>query len=252
MDVRLPFFTETVAGLQQACEKLKKNLLLHGVSRDSGSEAIYRELIDGTVDGLVVAMPPDDPLIEMLAADHLPVVAVADAISGIPSVVVDDIGGASMLADHIAGLGHRFAVFATALALPFSAKRRQQSFIETAVSNGMDVVVRPLGADEDLPDFVLRAIKIGATAIVAWNDTDARRIIRACRRVEIRVPQDLAVVGFDGCPLPYDDLFPLTTVRAPWAEVAHQSVMLLDRLSRKEPCPAVTTMSVEFVKGATT
>ena len=252
MDVRMPFFAETIGGLQQACEELRKNLLLHSVSRDSGSEEIYRELIDGTVDGLVVAMSSNDPVVAQLAAGHLPVVAVADAIPDIPSVVVDDLAGAKMIAEHISELGHKSAVFAAGPALPFSGKRRQDSFINHAVKRGMDVVVRSLGEDPDIPDFVARARQFGATVIVAWNDQDARRLLRACRQLGIVVPKDMALVGFDGCPLPFDDPFPLTTVRAPWAEVARESVLVVDRLVKNEPCPAITTLPVDFIKGATT
>lgn len=251
-DVRMPFFAEVVGGLQQGCEATGKNLLLHSVSPSRGPDQIYEELIDGTVDGLVVAMPADDPVITRLVSDHLPVVAVADAIPGIPSVVVDDIQGAKMLAEHIAGLGHRSALFASAKTLPFSAKRRQQAFIEVAISLGLGLDVRAIGDDSTLPELIERARQAGTTAIVAWNDHDARRLLKACRQAGIRVPSEMAITGFDGCPVPFEDPFPLTTIRAPWAEVAERAAVLLDRLAQEGACDMFTTLPVQFVKGATT
>ena len=252
INVQIPFFAETIGGLQQGCELLKKNLLLHSLSRDSGSEEVYQELIDGSVDGLVVAMPASDPLASRLAADHLPVVAIADTIPGIPSVVVDDAGGAAMIAEHVADLGHVAAVFAAGPALPVSGKRRQQAFIEAAMSRGLEVTVRSLGEDPEIPEFVTKAKQSGATVIVAWNDFDGRRILSACRKAGIDVPKEIAIVGFDGCSVPYEDPFPLTTIRAPWSEVAQQSVILLDRLVHNGACEMETVMPVQFVRGATT
>lgn len=252
INVRLPFFAETISGLQMGCELVKKNLLLHGSSREAGSEEIYRELVDGRVDGLIVAMPDSDSLVPRLAAAHLPVVAVADPLPGIPSVVIDDAAGARMVAEHVAELGHRRVVFAAGPALPSSGKRRQQAFIEEAIARGLEVVVRSLGDDAQLPDFIASAKQDSTTAIVAWNDFDGRRILAGCRAAGIEVPRELAIVGFDGCPVPFEDPFPLTTVRAPWSEVAQKSVLVLDRMIRNEPYEMETVMPVQFVRGATT
>ena len=252
INVRIPFYAESISGLQIGCELVEKNLLLHSLSRNAASEEVYFELIGGSVDGLVVAMPPTDTLAARLASDHLPVVAIADPLPGIPSVVVDDAAGARMIAEHISELGHRSVVFAAGPALPISGKIRQQAFIEAAMSQGMEVVVRSLGDDSKIPEFVACAHRDRTTAIVAWNDIDARRILAGCRIAGLDVPGELAIVGFDGCTVPFVDPFPLTTIRAPWSEVAQESVMVLDRLIRNEPYDMHTVLPVQFVRGATT
>jgi DNA-binding LacI/PurR family transcriptional regulator len=252
INVRIPFFTETIGGLQQGCELLGKNLLLHSPSLDAESDEVFRELIDGKVDGLVVSMPATDPMAKRLAETHLPVVAVADPIPGIPSVVVDDFGGGRLIAEHLAELGHRRAVFGIRGGAPTSAKLRQQGFMQAAAERGLDVTVRPLGTETEPCSFVLRARELGASVIVAWNDADAYRVLEACHTTGIRLPEDMALVGFDGCPGPYHHSFPLTTVHAPWAEVAQQAVFVLDRMLRNEPYALETVLPVQFVPGATT
>src|SRR5205809_769939 len=113
VNVRSPFFAEIVGGLQEGCERHHKDLLLHGVFREQSSEAVYHSLADGRIDGLIVNMLAHDPLLDQLIASHLPVIALVDAIRGIPSVVVDDRGGSAMLAGHLALKGHRRILYAT-------------------------------------------------------------------------------------------------------------------------------------------
>src|SRR5579872_493916 len=81
-----PFLAELIGGLQEGCDQHQKDLLLHGTFRGRSVEDIYAELVDGRLDGLIVQAPPEDPLVNQLAASHLPVIAAVDAISSVPSV----------------------------------------------------------------------------------------------------------------------------------------------------------------------
>jgi DNA-binding LacI/PurR family transcriptional regulator len=252
VNVRIPFYAEAVSGLQQGCEQVGKNLLLHSLSPTGDSDAVYRELVDGRLDGLVAAMPATDALAARLASVNVPIVAFADAIAGVPSVLVDDVRGAGLIAEHIAGLGHRRVVFAAGPNMPFSGRRRQSAFLERALDYGMDVNVRGLGGDDSLDDFVTATQAEGSTAVVAWNDVDARRILNSTQRLGLSVPSDLAITGFDGCPSPYNDPFPLTTIYLPWADAASQAVIVLDQLIKHQPVDEFTTLPVSLLRGATT
>ncbi|MHB8637079.1 MAG: LacI family DNA-binding transcriptional regulator [Fimbriimonadaceae bacterium] len=252
VNVRIPFYAEAVSGLQQGCEQVGKNLLLHSLSQTADSDAVYRELVDGRVDGLVAAMPATDALAARLASVNVPIVAFADALPGVPSVLVDDVRGAQLIADHIAELRHRRVVFAVGPSMPFSGRRRQQAFVERALEYGMDVNVRVLGRDACADAFVTETKAQGATAVVAWNDVDALRILSSAQSLGLDVPGDLAITGFDGCPSPYHDPFPLTTIHLPWAEAAGQAVIVLDRLIKNQPVDAFTTLPVSLMRGATT
>jgi DNA-binding LacI/PurR family transcriptional regulator len=252
VNVRIPFYAEAVSGLQQGCEQVGKNLLLHSLSQTTDSDAVYRELVDGRVDGLIAAMPATDALAARLASVHLPIVAFADAIAGVPSVVVDDVHGAQLISEHIADRGHKRVVFAAGRNFPWSGKRRQQAFIESAMGYGIEVNVRSIGLDDPLEEFVSAARAEGSTAIVAWNDVDARRVLNAAQRLGLNVPADMAITGFDGCHSPFTDPFPLTTIQLPWAEAASQAVIVLDRLIRHQSVDEFTTLPVSLLRGATT
>ncbi len=101
------FSSQILGGLHRGCYAHDKDLLLHGIHRNRPVEEVYSELADGRIDGLILYTAPDDPVVERLAESPLPVVALVNAIEGIPSVVADDVGGSQMLAAHLACQGHR-------------------------------------------------------------------------------------------------------------------------------------------------
>lgn len=138
LDPRVPFTQEIVSGLHQGCDEHGKHLLLHGTYGGRAPLDVCAELTDGNVDGLVLFTTPQDPLVGLLAASGLPVVAVADALPPLPSVVVDDQGGSRLLAAHLAAAGHRRVAYFPSNAALLSASRRRLAFFEAAAAHGME------------------------------------------------------------------------------------------------------------------
>jgi LacI family transcriptional regulator len=128
--------------------------------------------------------------------------------------------------------------------------------MEAASARAM--VVDPFGLDSeyfddnDRVDYLL-SLPPGerSTAAACWSDTSAYNMLAHCRRLGLRVPDDLAIVSFDGCPTPFDDVWSLTTIRAPWAEVARNAVHDLDTVLKGGAVPDETVLPVEFVQGST-
>jgi DNA-binding LacI/PurR family transcriptional regulator len=256
VNVRLPFFTEIVSGLQDGCEQFKKDLLLHGTFHGQTPDDIFAELADGRIDGLVVNMPPDDPLAARLADSHFPVVAVADPLPKVPSIVVDDAAGSRLLVDYLQSRGHRRFLYLSSEARPLSAVRRRDAFLARAAERALEVTEIRLSSQtplpEDFPNHLLaQDPRHRPTAIVCWSDSTAYDVLAQCRRRDVGVPEDLAIAGFNGCPTPLDSFWSLTTVRAPWAEVARRAVQLLNSLLEGRPVPPETVLPVELVPGHT-
>ena len=256
VNVRIPFFTELVSGLQEGCERCGKDLLLHGTFRNRSVEQIYNELRDGRIDGLVVNMPATDPLARQLAGSHFPVVSVADPLPGLPAVVADDAAGGRLIARHLREKGHARCVYVTGDVEAISAERRRHAFLEAARQNGLQVREARLGApnhaNEDLwNDHKDWWPQQEPRVFVFWNDTSAYYFLSFCRQQGLRVPDDVAVIGFDGCPAPYEGFWSLTTVRAPWALAAQTAVELLNTLSKEQAVPAETVLPVELIVGET-
>jgi DNA-binding LacI/PurR family transcriptional regulator len=254
---RSHFEADVLGGLQEGCDAHRKDLLLHGAFHGHSAEGILAELADGRVDGLVLLSDPGDPLVELLLASALPAVAVVDAIPGLPSVVADDALGMRRLVEHLAGLGHRRLFYRDSHPRPVSGQRRRAAY---------DVAVRDLGLETTeavclehrVPILSEQAPWMEAprdrrpTAAVCWNDVAGYDLLGHCRHRGLRVPEDLAITGFDGIAPPPGWSRRLTTTRAPWLHVARTAVDLLVRRIEGEPVPAETVLPVEFAPGDTT
>lgn len=264
VNARNPFLSELIGGLQEGCDAHRKDLLLHGNFHICSVEDICASLVSRTIDGLVVRTQQDDPLVERLAASGLPAVAVADAAPPLPSVVVDDADGSYQIAALLAARGHRRILYRGCSKPLRSARCRLDAFREAAAVHEMEVTVTyPEFPNTDAP--AVNAIRLTPeeealltgpagrrpTAAVCWADVAAYALLRECQRLGLRVPQDLAVVGFDALPPPIDPARRVTSVRAPWAAVARTAVALLTQRIAGEPIPVETVLPVELQEGDT-
>jgi len=251
------FLTELLGGLQEGCDAHQKDLLLHGAFHGHSTERILSELTDGRVDGLILLTNSDDPLVSLLTASALPAVAIVDAVPGLPSVIADDPAGMRRIVELLARQGHRSLFYRDRSVPRVSALRRLAAFRETVSALGLEAV-ESVAADvsdvmapsESLWMEAPRGLR--PTATVCWNDMTAYDLLGHCQSRGLRVPEDLAVTGYDGIAPPPGFSSRLTTVRAPWMEVARTAVDLLVRRIEGESLPAETILPVELVLGDTT
>jgi LacI family transcriptional regulator len=248
-----PFFSEIIMGMRIGCSEARKKFLLFGDYSTSSPEEVYAELTEGHVDGLVVHIASNDPLGARLAASSLPVVAIADAVPGLPSVVADDRGGSRMVAEYLAARGHKVVHYRRDTPVdagdPVSIVRRFKGFVEAASDLGMTVLDDSKNYD---PTAHHKPANGRPTAAVCYSDTKAYDLIAECRRHGVRVPNDLAVVGgFDGCHPHAAHLPVLTTIRAGWPNIASKAIALAAALHEGMDAPPETIMPVEFIVGNT-
>ncbi|MBX3115539.1 MAG: LacI family DNA-binding transcriptional regulator [Fimbriimonadaceae bacterium] len=252
-----PFHAEVLTGLQRGCEKCEKDLMIHYSFHRYGMDEIFAELAGGKIDGLVLIASPHDPLVERLRGSQLSFVAMTDIIPGVPSVIADDAAGSVEIAKHLAQLGHKTVMYRSCPGESDSASRRERAFIEEATKHGIQTISVQTsdwkgGLDKSEIDLIENRKTNGVTAAVCWGDPSAHALLSYCKSRDISVPDDLAVVGFNGIELPFEPAKVLTTVRANWAKVAQQAVQLLvDQLDGEKEIPDLTVLPVEFCPGAT-
>lgn len=264
IDARNAFLSAVIGSLQQVASAHRMDVLLHGVFRGASTDDIYSELIDGRVDGLFLHTHVGDPLVERLAkSDMVPVVAVADALPGIPSVVCDDEAGTRSLVAHLWEQGHRRIAYVYPRTRFASVERRIGAFLTEMRERGAEAQASQFAIDVEVTRPVLEQIRTMAnppTAVCCWNDLTAFDLIHECGNAGISVPGELAVVGFDGLFDPRLTSRRLVTVAANWNVIAQQAMEHLfaqieARFSpeeeEREPIPEVTTLPVRLVAGDT-
>lgn len=254
LDCRNPFFAEMLGGVFDGTEALGFDTLVHttGVS-----ESRMIDLVRGhALDGLIVYATPGDPILPLLGELRVPAVAIADAISGIPSVTVDDSYGGMKLAEYLCSINHRHVLVKQAPFPPPSAIARVEAFANTCESAGVRVT-RSLEIWDGggLSDEELKTLTEGndrATAVMAWSDAVAETVYENLIRVGLSVPGHVSVVGFDGFRHRHPPRCDLTTVRAPWASAGRGAVRLVHAQLSGESVPPLTVLPVALHIGDTT
>lgn len=266
LDPRNPYIAEVLSGLQQGCSRQGLDLLLYTPNAGHTPEEIVANLSNGRLDGLVMTARPEHPISSLLIDAQLPVVAIADRLPGVPCVVVDAEEGGRLQARHLHERGHRRVLYLPA-DYPFpSVIERHRSFVEEAEGLGMEVVEgTPLsghleheniveGARLRMSDTDVARLRTpdAPTAIQCWDDGPAYRVASQLASLGFRVPEDVAVMGYDGFMPSVEPRWRLSTVRAPWRAVGEAAVQTLHACIEGLPYLSEIVLPVELVVGSTT
>jgi LacI family transcriptional regulator len=240
-----PFFAETGREIEQAAFQAGYSVILCNTENDVAKERLYVNVLVGKqVDGLIfVATGDESDSLTSLLGMGIPVVAVdRDLPHGmLDTVLSDNRGGARSAVQHLLDLGHvRIGCIAGPRDLATSVERLEgyrQALDEAGLRRNEFL--------ERTGDFraksglacarELLALPARPTAIFACNDLMAMGVLRAAAELDLRVPEDLAVVGFDDIELASYTMPSLTTVAQPKAEIGRTAVaLLLDRIDVKD------------------
>ncbi len=220
-DVRNAFLGTVVGALQCACGAYGLDLMLHN-SYGSSAETMFGKLRDGRIDGLILHAGADDPLVEILGRSSLPVVSVADALPYFPAVTCDDEGGIAQLVELLWARGHRRFAFLTPRVKLLSIERRRAAFETELARRGVSPSERrviPIDFEEAAPALP-QLRDLSPVAVLCWNDRAAYNLLRACLAASVRVPEEIAVTGFDGFDRDQLPARRLVTAKSPWEDVA--------------------------------
>lgn len=255
LDSRNSFFAEVLGGVFDGAQDLGLDTVVH----TSGvEEARLIDLVKSrSLDGLIIHPIAGDPIVPLLSKLLVPAVAIADSLETLPSVVVDDVGGGTLLAQHLASLGHRHVLVKQSNISRLSAIARVAAFSQTCTRLGVKVTARfeIIDGSGGVNAADLRLLTEGpdrATAVMAWSDSVAESVCLGLDEVGIAVPGSVSVVGFDGIGHHFSPRYDLTTICAPWAAVGREAVRQLSSMILGGPVSMRTTLPVSFHHGNTT
>ncbi len=238
-----PYFPRLTQGVAQACNDHDYTLSLFIENDDI--KLFPRLSRTGLMDGVVVqASSVDDGLIPKLLATGLPLV-----VAGRPSekvrvsfVDVDNIKGSFSAVTHLVRLGHeRIATITGPPNTSVGADRLagyRQALQERGVAVDEDLIATGDFTEQGGYYAARRLLTRQPTALFAASDVMARGAVRAIQEAGRRVPEDVAVVGFDDLP-PATMTSPLlTTVRQPIRRLGAKAVETLLDVIAYGPEPA--------------
>jgi Transcriptional regulators len=237
LDVRNPFFTDVARGAEDEATRSGLSVILGNSDEDVARESSYLDLFEEQrVHGILISPYGDiEPRLAELRRRGTPVVLVdrESRDAGVSSVSVDDTSGGRLAVEHLLATGRRRILFAGGpsgvrqiadrLAGARAAVAEQPgATLEVVETAGLTVlegrrVGERLVARADRPD-----------AVFAANDLVAVGLLQALvMSGRLRVPEDVALVGFDDIDFASATVVPLTSVRQPRHEIGATALRIL-------------------------
>lgn len=250
-----PYFGRLIQGISAASNHAGNILSLFLFQNEQEEAELYpRVVTDGFLDGLIVtATRMADPLLARIRNGEIPVVMVGRPdLEGISYVDADNHAGARLAACHLCGLGYERIGLIGAPPSTTAGLDRLNGFVEGLAINGRALPPN-LRVDGDFSEAsgyraMQELISQKPDAVFVASDTMATGVLRALHEGGVRVPQDIALVSFDGLPASETSVPALTTVRQPVFETGHRAVgMLNDLISGTAEGPLVEILPVELV-----
>jgi DNA-binding LacI/PurR family transcriptional regulator len=247
------FFPGVIRGVSQQLEAADKQLVLMLVGSAAAHERAERYATAGHVDGVLFAsIHGADPLPELLARAGVPVVCSGRPLgrSRVPYVDVEQLGGVEAAVRHLLSAGRRriatiagpqdmvagvdrLAGYRRVLA---DSDRRSIVAVGDFTRESGAVAMRQLLADDPSLD-----------AVFAASDLMAHGALRTLREAGRRVPDDVAVVGFDDIAIARYADPPLTTVRQPIEQIGRTIAGQLLRLLAGDQIEPAVILPTELV-----
>ncbi|TQE19509.1 LacI family transcriptional regulator [Streptomyces ipomoeae] len=256
-DVVNPFFPEFVAGVIAAADERDWQVLVASTENDRSRELALVRSLGQQVDALVGYISHPDAQLEPYVGT-VPLVIVDRGLdsSNHALVHIDTAAGIRAGMQHLIDRGHRRIGMIDCECVSAPLVRRR-TFLEVAGEHALSVDEGWIVMGEQSPAGgaaafeALYAARPDLTAVVAFNDLVAIGALRAARRLGVQVPDDCALVGYDG--LSVVDLVdpPLTTLHLDKRRLGELAIHQVDQLLAGElPPPIVLTPSLH-VRGTT-
>lgn len=244
-DISNPFFGEVAHAVESAARNRNYTLLFSSTGADAKQEAAAIDLfLEKQVDGIIWFAPSDmEKVQEVSTVRKTPVVIITAQPGHLNqnAVYVNDARGAFEAVTHLVRLGHRRIGYIAEPDRANVSQERLRGYRWALKENGIlvdsDLIVRgnfQEGSASQAIDHMC-SLESRPTAIFAANDLMAIEAMNRIRSLGLRVPEDVAIVGFDDVKMSGLPGIDLTTVSQPKKEMGREAArLLIDSLTQEQ------------------
>lgn len=240
------FYHEVIYGIESEAEAHGYQVFIADLHGQPSFEGYYLSALQQRkVDGIISLSANAARRITQQVPDGCPMVLAiqSTADSPLPSVSVDNTAASAVMMKHLIRMGHRRIAHITDNSDIVVYQDRERGYISSLEENGIPLdpglIQRgnpTLQGGFDLMNALLDTNK-DITAVFAAGDAMAMGAISALRKRNLRVPEDIAVVGFDDIATSSFFIPALTTIRQPQRMIGQCAFRKLLAVIRKEPVP---------------
>ncbi|CAH0250071.1 HTH-type transcriptional repressor CytR [Microbacterium oxydans] len=227
-----PTFALLLRGAAEALAQRSMTLVLLVAGTAAERSSVAQFLGAGHVDGvMLISSHESEPLLDQLIEVGIPTVCCGVPLGherDLSTISVDEIASAKTMAAHLAAQGHTRIGMITGPDDTPGGRYRLVGFREQ-LGELFDETLVEVGdySFESGQAAMNRMLEHDVDAVFAASDRMAAGAIAAIRRAGLRVPEDIAVAGFDDSGLAATHEPPITTMRQPWEQISAQMVSVL-------------------------
>jgi LacI family transcriptional regulator len=250
------FFQPLLRGVEAGASEAGFDLLIH-TTQSRPKNAPHRPLGEHNTDGLLVFTESlDAKELTRLHSIGFPVVLLHQAPPNslnIPVVTIENQSGAKKIVEHLIEVHQRHRiVFLQGPVGHEDSTWREKGYLLALKAHGIAFDTLMVTRGEFNREIARSSIEqllsndVAFDAVFTGDDESAIGVLLALRQADLRVPEDIAVVGFDDSLFANTLLPPLTTVRAPTEQVGKQAVRQLVRIIQGEQVESRLVLHIEL------
>ncbi|HZW02704.1 MAG TPA: LacI family DNA-binding transcriptional regulator [Anaerolineaceae bacterium] len=251
-----PYYPRLTQGIAHACNQYNYTLALFLLGSKEDEEKVFPRLMrKSMVDGVLFQSAHDgDHLVDRLVESGMPVVMAGRPLTtnAVSYIDVDNVNAAYNATSHLIRLGRKRIAHIAGPTNSAVGIDRQRGYLQALTERDWPVDPR-LMADGDFTEAggyyaMQKLLPAKPDAVFAASDLMALGAMRAVGEAGLRIPEDVAMVGFDDLPIAVQPKPQLTTVRQPVYQFGYNAVeLLIDRIETDNPSPRRVIMDTELI-----
>ena len=205
----IPSVTQRLSGIAESLVDTPYNLTIFPFDSKKRLDSYYTELpYSRLVDGLIIlTLPIDDLTLQRFAKRQIPLLTIENHIPDYPSIEYDNQLGGKLAAEHFISKNHKRCAFIGNSLVPAYAlsqeEERLKGYQQTLHQHNLDLpdqyvklpVLHSRDQDQQIQDLL--DLDSPPTAIFTSTDELSLRVLKVAKKSGVRIPEDLAVIGFD-------------------------------------------------------
>jgi LacI family transcriptional regulator len=249
-----PYFPQLVLGVSAACNAHDYSVMFWLAEPEYERRVASAILHNGLVDGVVVSSALiNDPLVKSLAEGNMPFILIGrHPTLDVNYLDVDNIQGGRDATMHLLRMGRKRVATISGPGNMIAGQDRLEGYRLALQDRNLpwmpELVVEGDFTDAGGYTAMIRLLSAKPDAVFVASDVMALGALRALREMNVRVPEDVALVGFDDIPAASKAECPLTTIRQPTQRLGAAAVeVLIDLIQHPGSQPRRVVLSTELV-----
>lgn len=207
---------------------------------DKQTETLKKILVENKPSVLIaISMYPVREIMALYKANNVPIILLDEETQGASTIATDNFAGGLMATKHLISKGKKKIAIVSGRATPsdkypaqYNAKLRLDGYKNALKQSGLSI---PLGcalevvnySREEGIEIMPKLIAAGVDGIFcAAADNTAVGLLTAAKQKGVRVPEDIAIIGFDDLPVAQFSTPGLTTVKQPMKEIVEEAYQM--------------------------